>query len=565
MSKRWTFRLCVMFIVLVLLAAFAGFLLATPTVVGTIDVGARMLNMAIDPVTNRLYALRSDPRETVNLNDVAVIDITTGSVLTTIPLGGIPAGLTLSSATNRIYASVPNAQKIFVIDGATNNIVGELNLSERPTFIFVNPAGSKIYAGINDIPQLVILDSLTGAVQQTLTCHDVSDVEFDIVLSRVYVACSNSYRVLVLDAITNALITSIQFPDYTFPIGLTLNANANQLYISRWETDNVTVVDTTTFASVATITVGWRPGTIMYSPVSNQVYFTLGTEVGVIDAATNQFRGTISTGYVPSFFGLLGNRVYVGSNLDIFFSNPTFFPVVILSDSRFPENVVGVPTLTPVSFYRTEPFQADNLETQTNGAMTASGGMNNVSRDGTTGNTYARVLVQDGQFIRSAAEIGVPELLGQTILQAVNLYGMLPGGATVNPFNTSVNLCLKGSGVVYWIDAAATQRTPVVLNATRSGDYTCAAVPGSGMVVLVAGAGGSTAVQSSLVTNCRLTTLYMVNLREQPTTASAVLTALPYDTSYQVTESSSGWYRVIYQDTQGWVNANYVRTEGGCE
>lgn len=66
------------------------------------------------------------------------------------------------------------------------------------------------------------------------------------------------------------------------------------------------------------------------------------------------------------------------------------------------------------------------------------------------------------------------------------------------------------------------------------------------------------------VTNCRVTTTRMVRLRDEPNLTSAVITVLPYRTTWKVTEAESGWYRVIYLNTQGWVSADYATPLGTC-
>jgi hypothetical protein len=74
----------------------------------------------------------------------------------------------------------------------------------------------------------------------------------------------------------------------------------------------------------------------------------------------------------------------------------------------------------------------------------------------------------------------------------------------------------------------------------------------------------STAATTSPVSvqNCRLTTTRMVRIRTEPNTTSEIIATLPWRTSYQVTEILPEWYRVVYLDRQGWVNAAFVNTSG---
>jgi len=64
--------------------------------------------------------------------------------------------------------------------------------------------------------------------------------------------------------------------------------------------------------------------------------------------------------------------------------------------------------------------------------------------------------------------------------------------------------------------------------------------------------------------NCRVRITRTVRLRSQPSTASEVISRLPFNTTWQVTEYTDGWFRVIYQDTQGWASAQFTEPTVGC-
>ena len=98
-----------------------------------------------------------------------------------------------------------------------------------------------------------------------------------------------------------------------------------------------------------------------------------------------------------------------------------------------------------------------------------------------------------------------------------------------------------------------------------------ATLPGVGTVVLVNGAAAPAALApmvtttSTPLTGCTVTTTHAVRLRAEPNASSAALTTLPYDgAAYQATERVSGWIRLIWSNTQGWVSDDYVNTSGAC-
>jgi hypothetical protein len=66
------------------------------------------------------------------------------------------------------------------------------------------------------------------------------------------------------------------------------------------------------------------------------------------------------------------------------------------------------------------------------------------------------------------------------------------------------------------------------------------------------------------ITNCQVTTTRIVRLRTEPDLNSQIISRLPYRTTYTVTERTADWFRVIYQNTQGWVSAEFVNAVGSC-
>lgn len=131
-----------------------------------------------------------------------------------------------------------------------------------------------------------------------------------------------------------------------------------------------------------------------------------------------------------------------------------------------------------------ENFLVENLGRLTNDAITSAGGINNVGENN-EGNSYSRVIAVNGNFVRSPGEIGIAGLIDRGVQQAVDVFGMLPGGTSVVPFNSPVRVCLQGEGDVIFLSAADQPRVPTQLTSVIENGYSCADVPNSGTVVLV--------------------------------------------------------------------------------
>jgi hypothetical protein len=214
-------------------------------------------------------------------------------------------------------------------------------------------------------------------------------------------------------------------------------------------------------------------------------------------------------------------------------------------------------------------FLCDNLEKQSNGAMTAFGGIANVRVGNIYGNVFCRIIVQDDQVITSYAEIGVQSVIDLGVVQAVDLFGLLPDGSPVVPFISSMRVCLRGIGAAIFLTAATAARTSVYLPvlADSPPNYSCANIPVSGTVVLVRTRTGAApaAPSGTMLAGCTVTTTNPVNLRPAPDVAnSSVLTVIPYATRLNALEHLPGWYRVQYGAQEGYVNEGFVTPSGHC-
>lgn len=72
---------------------------------------------------------------------------------------------------------------------------------------------------------------------------------------------------------------------------------------------------------------------------------------------------------------------------------------------------------------------------------------------------------------------------------------------------------------------------------------------------------------STALSNCRVTTLDMLNFRETASADSAVLTMIPYDFTMDAIARTGDRFNVIFGDDNGWITADatFVDTAGNCD
>jgi hypothetical protein len=377
-------------------------------------------------------------------------------------------------------------------------------------------------------------------------------------------------------------ITIVVNGDAAFEGNETFNVNLNNPSAGAIITDNqgvgtITDDDAAPGLSVNSVTVSEAAGaggfTVTLNPaagVNATVDYTIadgtaanGVDYNAVLNGTLTFIAGDTAETIP--FTLIDNALLDG--------NRTF--TVTLSNSSGPVITVGTGTATiaddespasppvvvspvVVSFPPPPPVPlCADLNGATNTAVRAS------IPPGVFG-VHCRMIAEDGVFIRSAAEVGVQSVVDQGVGQAVDVFS--PSNADA----AGSLICLRGTGSIIFLAANAAPRTPQALPVSTQNGYTCATIPGTGIVALVAGsvppaaAAVTTSPNSIPLTDCRVTTTHQVRLREQPNTESAVLTTLPYDVTYTATARAGGWIQVIEGSRQGWVSATYLNTSDTC-
>ncbi len=135
---------------------------------------------------------------------------------------------------------------------------------------------------------------------------------------RAYVGSISSNEISIIDI---AGATAFQVPvgaasaGATQVTGVAINPAGNRLYVSRWDTGTVHVLDTTTNNQVAAISVGGNPYNVTFLPSGQRAYVSNPNtnSVSVVDLLTNAVTATLTP--FPRPYGVAvhpnGSRLYV--------------------------------------------------------------------------------------------------------------------------------------------------------------------------------------------------------------------------------------------------------------
>lgn len=256
---------------------------------------------------------------------VTVINTLTNSIIATITVPEIHVrGLLVSKDGKWLYVSnspniaLPNSGKVTIINTATNLVVASIPAFEIPHALVVSPDGSRLYVAnqIQSSPgtagsvNLFIINTANNAVMNTIglgysPCCALNPLSVCISPdgTRVYVSKYHSNTVSVINTSTNAVIAVV--PVGNNPSGMAISPDGSKIYVTNTGQNTVFVINTATNAVDATMVVGTAPHGIDLSPDGSQLYVanTGSNNVSVINTANYSLIATILVGTNPHALG----------------------------------------------------------------------------------------------------------------------------------------------------------------------------------------------------------------------------------------------------------------------
>jgi len=344
---------------------------ATKAVTSTVSVGKSPKEIAVTPDGTKVYVVNSDS------GSISVIDTATNSVTKTVKIGGAPFGVAVNPEGTKVY--VTNNDEYFstvsVIDTARNEITATIPVGSNPMGIAVTPDGKKVYVAINLHNTISVIDTSTNTITATMLVgkspyalgqfiasipehpvYPLANFSSNVTSDYVFLSVPVQFTDLSENAskwnwdFGDGSSSTKQNPTHThsaagiYTVRLTVNnsngtdsklATVNVVpkgslapsyaYITNFNSNSVTVINTANNTFKDTVPVGKKPLGIAVSPDGTRVYVTnanygdSGT-VSVIDTARNEVTATVDVGYKHSPSGVAvtpdGKRLFV-ANRDI--------------------------------------------------------------------------------------------------------------------------------------------------------------------------------------------------------------------------------------------------------
>ncbi len=280
--------------------------ISTNTVVTTIPVGSGPSGVAVSPAGTRVYVTN------VISNDLSVIDTALKTVVATIPVLPAPVGIAINPAGTRVYVANNISGHVTVIDAMTNTVLGSVISGSIPYGVAVHPSGNRVYVTNSGEDTVSVIDTATLAVLKKIPVGvQPYGIAVDPAGTRLYVANHGSTAkeaVSVIDTATNIVITNIEITSPsmgTGPYGVVVNPAGTRVYVANNFAGYVAVIDSATNTMIDTIPVGDQPIGVSLDLDGTRLYVAVkGTNnVVVIDTASKTVLATVPVGTSPTAFG----------------------------------------------------------------------------------------------------------------------------------------------------------------------------------------------------------------------------------------------------------------------
>jgi DNA-binding beta-propeller fold protein YncE len=256
-----------------------------------------------------------------NVEDIAVFDCATDSLVARIPTHFYPSALGYSSRENRVYVASASQEYIVVLDGETSEVLGTIPMwfhnditDGEYGMACYNPELNKMYISTEGAEDIVVIDCAADTVLAVL---ETLSPPADLCLSPLFgtrLYCGARGRLEVFDGHGDTLITRVRLPGHVR--ALDYDSRDGEVYASLFFGLNATVAVSCSLNRIAAeIDIGgWD---VLYNPIDHKVYLT-DDHVHVFDAGADTSIATLDTigaGWFASCFNDREDKAYFAGDL----------------------------------------------------------------------------------------------------------------------------------------------------------------------------------------------------------------------------------------------------------
>jgi PQQ-dependent catabolism-associated beta-propeller protein len=239
---------------------------------------------------------------------IEIIDVATLEVVDYIPTGRSPERFVFNRAETLLFVSNEENSTLQVIDLELRIIVHEVPTGAEPEGVILSEDERTIYVTSEIADMVHVIDAETGAVVDNII---VGTRPRRFVLTpdgaELWVSDELSGTVTIIDRATNTVIEQIHFlppgfrPVDVTPVGMTINAAGDTIYVGLGRANHVAYVDVATHEIGGYTLVGSRAWDVILSPDESLLYVAngLSDDMSIIEVSSRRNIRTISTGRIP--------------------------------------------------------------------------------------------------------------------------------------------------------------------------------------------------------------------------------------------------------------------------
>ncbi len=281
---------------------------STGSLITSIKAGGNPVGVVVSPDGSKVFITNSEAGSN-DTGTVYAISTVTNTVIATIKVGYEPRGIAISADGNFLYIANSRSGTVSVVNTITNKVTAEISVGNLPECIAVHPDGKTIYVTNRYDATVSILSTVTNTVISTISVgSEPKGIAFSSDGNLFYVVCSGRDTVFIYNTATNNEVSSIRIDNE--PTAIVLTPDGKRAYVTNYISQNVAVIDLTSSTFVKRIPVGVGPSGISISSNGEHVYvanrgfnYAKDSMVTVINTIADTVETSFKVGVFPYALG----------------------------------------------------------------------------------------------------------------------------------------------------------------------------------------------------------------------------------------------------------------------
>jgi len=264
-----------------------------------------------DSIDNKAYCVYDD--------SLLVVDGSSHSRVKSLAIGGIPTVAVWDQASDRVYVSCQDANKVAVVDCVTDSVLKYISVGACPMKMYLNEPGRKLYVQDYDAGTVSVIDLTTDQVIKTLNVGGYPNVGYYCSGAGKFYSGGPVRQCVVISGQSDDIVARIPLSGNADVVSLTGNHNGTLVYLGTSDggiDDYVATVSTVNDSVQATAVVDggpealacyWGSGLVYCATVRRGWVYVLSSDGALV-------LDSLQVGWSPFVFAQVPrhDRLYLG-------------------------------------------------------------------------------------------------------------------------------------------------------------------------------------------------------------------------------------------------------------